>query len=159
MDLVTVAAFALLALGVIGSVAPLLPGALLSLSGVYLYWWHAGYAEPGLFALAAFTVVGLTALVADYFGGAIAAGAGGASTRTVAVAAVAGIVLFFLAGPLGTLLGVAATVFALEVYRLGDLRRGTKATLFAVLGMLGSALVQVLLTGAMLAGFGLLVVL
>lgn len=148
-----VVAAGLLVLGVAGSVVPAVPGALFSVAGVLLYWWSTGYADPSTSVLAGFLVVGLLAAAVDFVGGAVAAGAGGASRWTVGTAAVVGAALFFLAGPLGVVLGVAGTVFALESRRHGDARRGGTAAVYAIVGVLGSALVQVLLTGAMLAGF------
>ncbi len=158
VDLPTAAAVGLLVLGVVGSVAPMLPGALLSLSGVLLYWWSTGFAEPSLPVLAAFVVVGALAAAVDAFGGVVAAGAGGASRRTVAAAAVVGFVLLFLAGPAGAILGLAATVFVLEFRRAGDARASARAAAYAAVGVLGSAVVQLLLTGAMLVAFLVVVV-
>lgn len=159
VEALTLLAVALLCLGVVGSVVPAVPGALLSLAGVLLYWWSTGYAEPSVVVLAAFVLVGLFAAAVDYLAGPLAAGAGGASVWTIAAAGGVGFVLFFVAGPLGVLLGIAGTVFLLELRRHGDVRRGGTAALYAVVGVLGSALVQVLLTASMLVAFVLVVVL
>ncbi|WP_394338692.1 DUF456 domain-containing protein [Haloprofundus halophilus] len=150
-------ALALLVLGVVGSVAPLLPGALTSLAGVYLYWWSTDYGEPGLLAVAGLTLVGLTAMILDYFAGPIAARYGGASTATTLVAATVGFLAFFVAGPPGILLGVAGTVFALEFYRNQDANASFRTALFATAGVLASAAVQVVLTLLMLVAFVLVV--
>ena len=159
VEALTLVAVGLLVLGVVGSVVPALPGALLSLAGVLLYWWSTGYAEPSTVVLAGFLLVGLLAAAVDYFGGAVAAGAGGASRWTIVAAGAVGFLLFFLVGPLGVILGVAGTVFALELQRHGDVQRGGRAALYAVVGVLGSALVQLLLTGSMLVAFVLVVLL
>lgn len=158
VDLPTAAAVGLLVLGIVGSVAPGLPGALLSLSGVLLYWWTTGFADPSLPVLVAFVVVGALAASVDAFGGVIAAGAGGASRRTVGAAAIVGFVLLFIAGPVGAMLGLVATVFVLELRRAGDARASARAAAFATVGVLGSAVVQLLLTGAMLVAFLVIVV-
>ena len=159
VEALTVVAVGLLVAGVVGSVVPALPGALLSLVGVLIYWWSTGYADPSTLVLAGFLLVGLLAALVDYFGGAVAAGAGGASGWTVVAAGAIGFLLFFLVGPLGVILGVAGTVFALEFHRHGDVRRGGTAALYAVVGVLGSAVVQLLLTGSMLVAFVLVVLL
>jgi uncharacterized protein YqgC (DUF456 family) len=148
--IVLVVAVGLAALGVVGSVVPLVPGALSSLVGIYLYWWASGYAEPGPLLLAGFTVVGLFAFAADYFGGAMSARVGGASTVTTALAAVVGIALFFVAGPLGIVLGVAGTVFAVEFYRHQDPEQSLRAALYAAVGVLASTVVQLLVALSML---------
>lgn len=143
-------AFALLAAGVVGSAVPQLPGAPLSLAGVYLYWFASDFSEPGVVLLAVLTVVGVVTWVVDVAGGAVAARVGGASTLTAVLAGVAALVLFFVTGPLGILLGVAGTVFALEFYRQRDARGSLKAALVTTAGMLASGVVQALLTGSIL---------
>lgn len=158
VDPVVVIAVGLLAVGVIGSVVPLVPGALASLAGVYLHWWQSGFAEPGLPLLAGFTLVGLVTLFVDWFGSAIGAGAGGASRRTTMVAAVVGVLLLLVTGPAGFLAGIAGTVFALEYYQHRDARQGARAAGYATVAALASTAVQLLLTGAMLVAFLVLVV-
>ncbi|RJT05272.1 DUF456 domain-containing protein [Halococcus sp. IIIV-5B] len=139
-------ALGVLVLAVVGSLFPLIPGALLSLVGVYGYWYATGYSQPGLGLLAALTLIGLLAFVADYFSGAISAAAGGGSLVTSALAGVVGLVLFFLTGPLGLVVGVVVTVFAAEFYRHGDPVRGARTAAYTVVGMLTSTIVQFLLT-------------
>ena len=157
MDAVAIVALALLVAGVVGSVVPLVPGAALSLAGIYLYWWHTGYSTPGIVVLVAFTLVGLVAILADHFGGAFAARAGGASLRTTALASVAGIALLFVAGPIGLLVGVMGVGFAAEFDRTRDARGGLRAAVFAAVGVLGSALVQLLVTLSLLVGFAFVI--
>ena len=153
VDVVLLIALALLVAGVVGSVVPAMPGALLSLAGVYLYWWSSGFTSPGTALLVALTVVGVGTMIVDYLGGAIAARAGGASMATTGLAAVVGFVLFFVAGPVGILLGIAGTVFLAEYYRSQDTRASGKAALYATVGVLASAAMQVLLTLTMLVAF------
>lgn len=157
VDAVALIALALLVLGVVGSVLPLLPGPLLSLAGVYLYWWSSGFVEPGPLTLAAFTLVGAAAVVADYFGGAVAARAGGASMATTLLAAVVGLLLVFVAGPLGLLVGVAGTVFLVELARGTDPETSLRTAAYATVGVLASAVLQVVVTAGMLVAFVLVV--
>ncbi|MFC6973704.1 DUF456 domain-containing protein [Halomicroarcula sp. GCM10025709] len=145
-----VIAFVLLIAGVVGSLVPQVPGAPLSLAGVYVYWVGSGMTEPGVVLLAVLTMVGALTWVVDFAGGAVAARVGGASTKTAVAAGLVGLVLFFVTGPLGILLGVALTVFALELYRQEDARKGLKAALVTTAGMLASGIVQAMLTGSML---------
>ncbi|SFK85924.1 hypothetical protein SAMN04487950_1480 [Halogranum rubrum] len=151
MELLALVALALLVVGVVGSVVPLLPGALCSLGGVYLYWWVSGYTVPGPVVLVGLTLLGVIALVVDYFSGPIAARAGGASLATTAIAAVVGFALFFVAGPFGILLGIAGTVFAIEFYRNDDVDASLRTAAYATVGVLASSAVQLVLTAAMLA--------
>ncbi len=138
-------AFVLLGAAMVGSVVPLVPSGLLSLAGLGLYRFATG--DPGVLVLALLAVLALAALAVDWFGGAIAANAGGAATRTTAIAAVVGLLLIPL-GPLGVIVGIAGTVFALEYRTHTDERRGARAALYATAGVLASAVVQLLLTGA-----------
>lgn len=151
-------AFALLVVGVVGSIAPLLPGPLLSLAGVLLYWFASGYTDPSLLVLAALVIVGVVGVAVDLFGGAMGARAGGASTTTTAVAALVGLALFFVAGPVGVVLGVAGTVFIVEFARERDASASLTAALAATVGILASAVVQVLLTVSILLAMVLVVV-
>ncbi|MFC7018990.1 MULTISPECIES: DUF456 domain-containing protein [Haloarcula] len=141
-------AFALLVGAVVGSLVPQVPGALLSLLGVALYWYATG--EPGTLLLAGLLLVAVLTWVVDVAGGAVAARVGGASNLTAVLAGLVGLVLFFLTGPLGMILGVTATVFLVELRRQQDARKGAKAALVTTVGMLASGVVQALLTGTIL---------
>ena len=156
LDPLGVVALALAAAGVVGSLVPMAPGALLSLSGVYLYWWHTGFTEPGLLALVGLTLVGVTALAVDWLGGALAAEASGASRSTTVLAGVAGVALLFVAGPVGVLVGVAGVVFLAEL-RGSEPEASLRTALYTTAGMLASNLVQAALTGGMLVGLLLVV--
>ncbi|MBB6645173.1 DUF456 domain-containing protein [Halobellus ruber] len=150
MELFVWVSLALVAGGVIGSVLPLVPGGLLSVGGVLVYWWATGYAEPSILLVAALVVVGLLATLVDYAGGAIAARAGGASLATTAVAVLVGLVLLLVAGPIGFVVGLAATVFVVEFAQHADAEAGLRVALYATVGVLASTAVQVLLTGSIL---------
>ena len=132
---------------------PAVPGPPLSLAGVYLHWWGSGFSEPGTVLLVSLTLLGVLAIVADLASDVVSARIGGASLRSSLVAAGIGVVLLFLTGPVGSLAGVVLTVFVLEYRRQGDATRGAKAASVVVLGMFGSAALQVLLTASMLVVF------
>ena len=153
MDLVALLAIVLLIAGILGTLIPLVPGGLFSLSGLYLYWWHSGFAEPGLLALGVLTVLGVLTLVAELFASSFAARAGGASWETTGVAAIVAIALMFLSGPLGLLIGLFGTVFLLEFVRNGDADQSARTAAFATAGILASTAIQVLLTTTLFVGF------
>lgn len=150
VDLLVLAAFALLVLGVVGSVAPALPGALFSVAGVLLFWWASGYTEPGTALLAVLVGVGVLAFLVDFLAGFLSAKVGGASTLAAALAGVAGFLAFLVTGPLGMILAVAGTVFVVEIARGGDFRAGGRAAAITTIGMLGSSVVQAVLTVSIL---------
>ena len=137
--------------GVIMSFVPLIPGGVVSLLGIGYYWLVTD--EIGMVGLLGFIILGGLTIAFDLFGGAISARAGGASTRTTAIAAVAGIGLVFVLGPLGAVLGVVGSVFLLEYRQYGDVRQGIRAAAVTAIGMLASTAMQVLFTVLMLVGF------
>lgn len=149
VDVLVVVAFVLLVGGVVGSVAPILPSGLLSLAGVYVYWFATGYDEPRLILLSGLTLVGLVALAAEWLSGAISAKAGGASTKTTVIATLVGLV-GLLIGPWGFLIGTAGTVFVLTVRENGDVEESLRAAGVTLLGMLTSSVLQLLLTAGVL---------
>jgi uncharacterized protein len=153
VDAVALVAIALLVCGVVGTVVPLVPGGLLSVVGVLLYWWNSGFTEPGTVSLLVLASLGVLTMLVEFFGGSIAARAGGASWATTGAAAVVGIVLMVVTGPLGLLVGLFGTVFLLEYARGGDIDGSTRSAFYATVGILASTATQVLLTSAILFGF------
>jgi hypothetical protein len=143
-------ALGLLALAVVGAVVPLLPGALLSFGGVVLYWSSTGYTEPSTPVVVVLSLVALGTAAVDYFGGAIAARAGGASLLSTALASVVGVALLFVTGPVGLVLGITVTVFVVEFARNRDAKESARTTLYAAAGVLASTVVQVLATLSLL---------
>lgn len=158
VDVVTLIAVALLVAGVIGTLVPMVPGGLCSLAGVYSYWWATDFSEPGVVAMAVFTILGLTTLFVELFGSAIAGRVGGASWKTTGIAVVVGLVLMVVTGPLGLLVGIFGTVFVLELARHGAVDRGIRTAAYATVGIFVSTAVQVALTTTILFGFVLVVI-
>lgn len=157
VDLALAVAVVVLAAAVVASFVPMVPAGLLSLAGVYGYWWATDWHEPGAVFVAAASLVALTVLAVDWVAGVVSAKAGGAATSTAVAAGAVGVVLFFVLTPVGALLGVLATVFAFEVYRGADPADGARTALVMLAGLLASSAVQALLTGAILIGFVLAV--
>lgn len=153
MEAFLIAAVILMIIGVIGSVTPMVPGALLSIAGILVYWHGTGYTRPGNFFLAAFLFTGLFAVATDYLSGVVAAKIGGASSKTSIAAGIAGLLMFFILGPLGILTGVAGTVFLRELLRTEDVRGSAKAAVYSSIGVLGSSVVQFVITVSLLVAF------
>jgi uncharacterized protein YqgC (DUF456 family) len=130
----------------------MMPGALFSIAGILIYFF--GTEDPGMFLTAFGLFTGLFTLGVDWFAGSIAAKYGGASTKTSLAAGFTGLLGFiFLGGPIGLALAVCATVFIREYMIHGDEREGMKAAFYATIGVLGSAVVQGMLTGSILIAF------
>ncbi|WP_414836872.1 DUF456 domain-containing protein [Candidatus Nanohalococcus occultus] len=152
MEPVTIAVIVLLIAGVVGSIVPMAPGALFSIIGVLLYMYESK--EVSLLFSVFSLLTGLFALLTDWFAGSIAAKAGGASNTTSLMAGIAGVFGFiFLGGPIGLAIAVAATVFLREYLIHGDSNRSLKASAYSTLGVLGSALIQAMLTASILVAF------
>jgi uncharacterized protein YqgC (DUF456 family) len=156
MEILILVSFILLALGPIGSVIPALPGPILSILGVYCFWWGNNLKEPEIVFLISLTVLGVIALLIDWFGPALASRLGGASTRTALVSGLIGLVGLILFGPLGMILSVFCTAVLVEFYRQRNFYRGLRAGIATLLGAVGAPLLQVLITGGMLLSMFLL---
>jgi uncharacterized protein YqgC (DUF456 family) len=151
-ETVTLVVLALILLGIVGSVVPGVPAGLLALAGVYVEFLY-GVHGMSVWLLAGFTVVGLVAMAVDYFGGALVARSQGASTKTTLLAGAVGLVLILFTGPLGAILGVFATVLALELRRDQPFDEALNSAVWSFAGMLGSGLVVFLLLVSMLVGY------
>lgn len=156
VELVLVVAIVLLLAGVVGSAVPLLPSGLLSLAGLYVYVLYGSEPIHVLIVLA-LTIAGVLAAVLEQFGGPIAAKASGASTRVVVLAAIVGLALFFVAGPIGTVAGVLGVVFLSELRGGSELAVAARRALFTGVGILASTVLQFVLTIGILLGFVLAV--
>lgn len=152
-DLIIGLTLILLLAGLIGSFVPLMPGALLSITGISFYWWQTGFTQPNILIVALLYFTALTAFTFDLFAGSIGSKAGGASNKTVQMAAVAGLVFFFIAGPIGTILGVGIVVLVREYLLTRDSDRSMKAAVYTSISVLGSAIIQGFLTGLTLIIF------
>ncbi|WP_435157254.1 DUF456 domain-containing protein [Haladaptatus sp. DFWS20] len=153
MDWLFLVAIALLFAGVLGSVLPLLPAVPLSLAGIYAYWWGTGFTQPGLLFVIGATVVGLVAFVAEHTASAVSAKAGGGSFWSAVAAGVVGLVALLVTGPVGMIVGVALATFAVEFYQTRDAKTGMRTATYAVIGLLASVVFQLLVTGSLLIGF------
>lgn len=157
VELLVVVAVVLLLAGVVGSFLPLVPSGLLSLAGLYAYVVFADEPEIGGLLLALLTLIGIAAALLEHFAGAIAARASGASTRTMLYAAVAGVALFVVTGPIGILLGILGVVFLSELNEGSEPGVAARRALYTLVGVLGSSVIQFLLTLTILIGFVLAV--
>lgn len=157
VDLVLVVAVLLLIGGVIGSVVPLVPSGLVSLAGVWSYALFGS--EPvGLFVLVVLTLTGLMAVVFEHLSGPIAAKASGASNQVMVASTIGGLLLLFVLGPIGIIVGVVGTVFLLELKNGSDTETAAKRSLYTAVGVLASSVVQVLFTLSILGIFVVFVI-
>ncbi|QKG93469.1 DUF456 domain-containing protein [Halorubrum salinarum] len=152
-------AIALLVVWTASSFVPFVPGGVLAALTVVGYAYTTGFAEPSLPALVALVAVSLLASAADLVSGMVSGRLGGASTRTVVVGTLIGIVLLIPLGPIGLVVGLGGTVFvaALDEHD-GDTREAARQAAYAVVGALASAFVQAVLLAGVTVAFALAVV-
>lgn len=148
-----------LALAVVGSVAPAVPGGVLAVVGLGGYYWLAPAPVFGPIALVGFLVLAIAAVVVGLFGGAVAAAGQEASTATIVAAGVAGIALLFVAGPVGLLVGMFAVAFGGELWSGADVGAAAEAAAWTTAGMLLGTVGEFLLTTAVFLGVAVAVVL
>ena len=148
MAVLTVVAFVLLVAGIVASAVPNVPGPLISLAGVYSYWWASGFTEPTTGLLALITVAGVLAAIGGLFEEVIAARIDEASAWTAPMAGLVGFVCFLVLGTVAMVVGAAVTAFALEYRRNRTVRAGATAAIAVILSTLGWTVVSVLLTTA-----------
>jgi uncharacterized protein YqgC (DUF456 family) len=157
VEVVLAVAVVLLVAGMVGSVFPVVPAGGFSLAGIWVYALFGS--EPlGPLVLGALTLAAVGTVVVDHVGGPIAAKLGGSSNRTALIAALSGLVLLFVLGPLGIIVGVVGSVFLLELYEGADTETAARRSLYTAAGVLGSAVAQLLLTGSILLAFVVAVV-
>lgn len=137
--IIWVAAGVLIAIGVLGMILPVLPGAPLIFLGAVLAAWGENFVYLGLYSLIVLGLLAALAVAVDFIAGAFGVKRFGASPRAVTGATIGAIVgLFF--GLIGVLVGpfVGAAIGELSVRR--NLAAASRAGVGAALGLaLGAA--------------------
>lgn len=146
-------AILLIIAGIAGSLHPALPGPLISLLGVFIYWWSTGYSSPGTVALMIIVLTGLVALILDSLAGYLGVEKSGASRKTAYMAAAASFLLFFVAGPFGVIIGTAGVILARELMLGKDFDEALRSAVYSSVAMLASVVAKAALTFLMLLIF------
>jgi uncharacterized protein len=121
--------------GIVGTVLPGLPGAVLVFAGLALAAWIDGFARVGLRTLAGLVALTLAAYALDFVATAVGARRFGTSWWGV-LGAVAGTVVGLFFGLVGLLAGPFLGAFAAELMARRDVRQAGRAGLGAWLGLL-----------------------
>jgi uncharacterized protein YqgC (DUF456 family) len=148
--LVTTAVFGLLVAGVVVSLLSRVPGVVLSIAGVYLYWLDSGYTEPGAVTLVVLTLVAVLVLAGHGFDRFVTTRVGGVSTVTATLGGSVGFVGFAFLGSTGLVLGTVVTVFVLEYVRRRDAKQSALAALAVVFGAFATRVVRALMAALVL---------
>lgn len=158
IETLSIIAVAVLAVLTVGTLFPLIPSGVLAAGTVLAYWWQTGYTSPNVLVVISLAVLGLTVTVTDFASGAVAGKLGGASNMSVGVGSIIGMILLFVVGPIGFLLGVAGSVFAFSLYgEDDDVRAALKKSIYTVIGVLASKIVQFLMMALITVSFGFFV--
>jgi uncharacterized protein YqgC (DUF456 family) len=148
--LVTTAVFGLLVAGVVVSLLSRVPGVVLSIAGVYLYWLDSGYTEPGAVTLVVLTLVAVLVLAGQVFDRFVTTRVGGVSTVTATLGGFVGAIAFAFLGSTGLVLGTIVTVFVIEYVRRRDAKQSVLAALAVVFGAFATRVVRALMAALVL---------
>jgi uncharacterized protein YqgC (DUF456 family) len=150
--LLWILAVGLVVVGVIGTVVPGLPGAILVLAGLVLAAWIDGFARVGVLTLAALAAFTAAAYALDFVATAVGARRFGTSWWGV-LGALLGTLAGLFFGLVGLVLGPFLGAFLLELCARRDLRQAGRAGLGAWLGLVLGAAGRLGLVAAMIAIF------
>jgi uncharacterized protein YqgC (DUF456 family) len=147
-----VLAVVLVIVGLVGTVLPALPGAMLIVAGLVMAAWADGFARVGVWTLVVIGVIGAASYLVDFAAAALGAKKFGASPRAMVGAGLGTLAGLFL-GPVGIIFGpfVGAIIGELTVHR--DIAKVGKAGLAAWIGFLLGMAVKVGIAFLMIAIF------
>ncbi len=157
VDVVLLGALLLIVIGVLGSFIPLVPSGLSALAGIWTYALFG--ADPiGPIVLTVLTLTAIVTALLEHLGGPLAAKLSGSSNEVMVASTVGGLVLMFVLGPLGIIVGVVGVVFLLELKGGADVALAGRRSVFTAIGVLASSVAQLLFTLSILGMFVLFVV-
>jgi uncharacterized protein YqgC (DUF456 family) len=145
-------AILLIAVGAVGTVVPVLPGALIVFLGMLLAAWLDEFERVGPWTLAVLAILTVLVYLVDFAGGAVGAQRLGASRRAVWGAALGALIGIFFGLP-GILIGPFAGAVLGEYSVQRNLRKAGKAGAGAWLGLALAAAAKIALVFVMLALF------
>jgi len=148
--LVALAAFALLAIGGLGSVLPILPGPPLSFAGLWLYAWWTDYEKLTPTVLVVFGILTLLTFVTDALSPALGAKGYKASSWGVIGSFIGAFAGVFVMGPVGIILGPFIGAFAGEMLHSRNMQRSTRVAWGSFVGFVVGSLFKLAVIVGML---------
>lgn len=145
-------AFALVAIGVAGSILPALPGVPLVFAGLLVAAWAGDFQRVGVVTLAALGALTVTSLVIDFAATALGAKRVGA-TKYAILGAALGTAAGVIFGIPGLILGPFVGALAGELLSHGQLQQAARAGVATWVGLLFGTLAKLALVFAMLGIF------
>jgi hypothetical protein len=161
MEIAFIVAYALMALGLLGAILPLLPGAPLIWLGALVWTWADKFRHFGWGTLIVLAVLAMLSFGLDMIITTTASRRAGAGWRGIAAAIVGGLVGAVLLGGVvpilgaivGTIVGASTGLFAMEYYVKRDPGAAGRAACGYIAGYLVASIVQALVCLLLIAIF------
>ena len=153
MEWQTIFALLLVAVGIIGSVLPMLPGVPLVFAGMLLAAWHGDFARVSILSMVIIGAIGILAWAVDFFASIVTAKKVGASKNALIGAGLGALLGIFACLP-GLILGPAIGAVIGELTTHSNKTKATVVGVAAGLGFVLAMVVKLLLILVMLAIFG-----
>ena len=147
-----VVAALLVVVGLLGTVMPVLPGALLVFAGLFVAAWADGFAHVGKVGITIIAALGLLSAGADFVGSIMGAKRVGASPQALVGATLGGVVGLLFGIP-GIILGPFAGAVGGELLAKGRIAQAGKVGIGTWLGLLAAAVLKVVIAFLMIATF------
>jgi uncharacterized protein YqgC (DUF456 family) len=143
---------ALVIVGLVGTVLPALPGAILIVAGLVIAAWADGFTKVGIWPLVVIGIIGAASYLIDFVASALGTKKLGASPRAMIGAGIGTLAGLFFGIP-GIIFGpfIGAVIGELTVHR--DVKRVGKAGLAAWVGFLAGMVLKVGIAFLMIAIF------
>jgi uncharacterized protein YqgC (DUF456 family) len=142
----------LVALGVLGTVLPVLPGILLVFGGLFLAAWAQDFMRVGWIGLSVIGVLAMMGFGADFVASLLGAKRVGASPKALIGAAIGGFIGVFFGLP-GILLGPFIGAVLGELWARGGFAQATKVGLGTTIGLLFAAIAKLVIAFLMIGTF------
>lgn len=153
MDAVTVATVVIMAVGLLGSVLPLIPGPPIIWLGALYYGWQTGWITVGWPSLTLLLILAIIGGTADLWMGYFGASRGGASGWATLASIVGGLVGLIVFSVPGAIIGSIGAIVLVEYMRHRDWQRVIRASGGYLVGWLASAVVEVVIAIMMIGIF------
>lgn len=142
----------IIAIGIAGTILPILPGTVMILAGFIIYGLIAGFEGMGIyFFIGQTALIGLSYLV-DFIATALGVKMYGGSKAAI-WGAVAGSLLIFVIGPIGLLIGPLLGAILGELLMGEELRKSMRAGFGSFLGLIGGSLAKLVISCLMVGWF------
>jgi uncharacterized protein len=144
MEGITVAVAIAMAVGIVGTLVPLVPGLGLAWAAALVYGLAEGFGADGVTAMVVITALAVGGTVAGWVVPARVAGNAGADRLSILLGVVGAVVGFFVIPVVGVMVGGVAGVYVGELRRTSDGGAAWQATWATIKGFGAATLLQFL---------------